>query len=687
MAQHDFKKTAAGSIIVPNSGYSAFYFDLADGYPKYKDDAGAVHPFPGSLVWHGAYNGGHAYVPNDIVLYNDSSYINIVGCTGVLPTNPANWDIVALTGTDGISFIWRGAYAGGTPYVPNDVVSYNNSTYINILGCTGVLPTNPVNWSLMALAGAGDVVGPTGAVSNHVALFDGATGKLIKDSGKSITESFNVMDYGAIGNGIADDTTAIQDTINAAAAAFGGEVYFPVGHYKITSTLTVSSSGIKLQGEAGGHWMNVAGIDYTTQKGSWIHWMAAGAGSTMLQIEPVAGASALSLKDIHILDLCFDGRNPTAIPNPGGTFRTQALIGISMKSVSGFHISCVYIQDCSTVAFDLGVIAGVLGEAKCCRNGNISRLCINQQDELAAAGICVRMDGSGTTNTNMNTFTNCQLFYKNGNAIQLKCCQYNQFLGVICERYSGAGVGVVFEGSNTALNLCASSNQFFGGSAGAGGCIARGTLTYTYPSFDNAWWGYVVGGSIGLGESVPVIEVGAYFQYTITGAYPGGTTGNQTWNSKRPAICIFQGSGGVTSGVGETLLHKATIPGSAVMAGDAFRIKMHGISSSTGTLIFRIRIGVLGTIGDTQSWISVTSAAQVANSRAGIDCTVYMTAVGAGGSARAEGDAICSALILPTVVAAQANTAINTTSIWYIDVTCTCSVGTYTCLMCVIEAL
>ena len=60
---------------------------------------------------------------------------------------------------------WLGAYSAGTAYVVNDVVSYNNSSYICILNSTGNLPTNATYWSLMALAGAGDVVGPASSTA------------------------------------------------------------------------------------------------------------------------------------------------------------------------------------------------------------------------------------------------------------------------------------------------------------------------------------------------------------------------------------------------------------------------------------------------------------------------------------------------------------------------------------------
>ena len=64
---------------------------------------------------------------------------------------------------------------------------------------------------------------------------------------------FNVRNYGAIGDGVALDTSAIQSAINAASAAGGGQVYLPPGTYKTISlylddnvTLNITN-GAKIQ--------------------------------------------------------------------------------------------------------------------------------------------------------------------------------------------------------------------------------------------------------------------------------------------------------------------------------------------------------------------------------------------------------------------------------------------------------
>jgi len=53
----------------------------------------------------------------------------------------------------------------------------------------------------------------------------------------TIDEVYNVKYYGAVGNGITDDTTSIQTAINSLHALGGGVLFFPCGSYKVTSTL------------------------------------------------------------------------------------------------------------------------------------------------------------------------------------------------------------------------------------------------------------------------------------------------------------------------------------------------------------------------------------------------------------------------------------------------------------------
>lgn len=55
---------------------------------------------------------------------------------------------------------------------------------------------------------------------------------------------YNVKAYGAVGDGVANDTAAIQAALDACKAAGGGKVFVPTGTYKITATLTWDISAI-----------------------------------------------------------------------------------------------------------------------------------------------------------------------------------------------------------------------------------------------------------------------------------------------------------------------------------------------------------------------------------------------------------------------------------------------------------
>jgi hypothetical protein len=111
--------------------------------------------------------------------------------------------------------------------------------------------------------GTGDVVGPAGAMANEVALFDGATGKLIKGGGLLGSAAFlpnyafplrdhvpiNVKDWGATGDGTTDDHAAIAVAI--ALMTNNSALYFPPGKYRTTASWTLSSlSNIKIFGDA-----------------------------------------------------------------------------------------------------------------------------------------------------------------------------------------------------------------------------------------------------------------------------------------------------------------------------------------------------------------------------------------------------------------------------------------------------
>ena len=88
-----------------------------------------------------------------------------------------------------------------------------------------------------------DLLAPSG--SNSVGYLPAGTGAVASTVQTKLRESVSVKDFGAVGNGSTDDTAAIQ----AAITANGGKViFFPVGTYKITSTILISAASTRLVG-------------------------------------------------------------------------------------------------------------------------------------------------------------------------------------------------------------------------------------------------------------------------------------------------------------------------------------------------------------------------------------------------------------------------------------------------------
>lgn len=66
--------------------------------------------------------------------------------------------------------------------------------------------------------------------------------------GASARLEYNVVDYGAAGDGVTNDGTAIGSAVAAAKAAGGGVVFFPQGTYLVSAAIVVDGANITLQG-------------------------------------------------------------------------------------------------------------------------------------------------------------------------------------------------------------------------------------------------------------------------------------------------------------------------------------------------------------------------------------------------------------------------------------------------------
>jgi len=112
----------------------------------------------------------------------------------------------------------------------------------------------------------------------------------------------NAKDYGAIGNGVADDTVAIQAALNSGR----GEVYLPYGTYKTTTTLTVPT-GVWFHGAGRASVLAGSAVsgailklydNYGVGGASVEHIAISGTATTALEVNKMTG---VSVRDVQLL--------------------------------------------------------------------------------------------------------------------------------------------------------------------------------------------------------------------------------------------------------------------------------------------------------------------------------------------------------------------------------------------------
>src|SRR5210317_663475 len=105
-----------------------------------------------------------------------------------------------------IKFKWKGTYAGGTAYVVDDVVEYNGSSYICILASTGNLPTDITYFEQMSSAGTngtdGTDLGTTLTTQGDIVYRDasglarlgaGTSGQVLQTNGTGANPSWGTV--------------------------------------------------------------------------------------------------------------------------------------------------------------------------------------------------------------------------------------------------------------------------------------------------------------------------------------------------------------------------------------------------------------------------------------------------------------------------------------------------------------
>ena len=263
----------------------------------------------------------------------------------------------------------------------------------------------------------------------------------------------NVKDFGAVGDGVADDTAAIQAAINFCASRNGGYVNIPSGTYKVTNTIEITSSNIKIEGNGGDGLHDGGSGAFPATK---IVYAGSTSAASLFYIYTPIGASNAKRYGSGIRNVFIDCND-----NIAGAIHIQSANGGNFENITIGNPTFVGVLISNWNAGDIAEAA----DSQLNIFTNVSVRCIDILSrpnvngfilEGGPAGPGPLPTGSGA-NTSFNSFQYCQVQCRDGSAFLFIDADNNNFNQ--CRAFVvGTGKGLDIRGAD--------SNYFYGFSCG-----------------------------------------------------------------------------------------------------------------------------------------------------------------------------------------------------------------------------
>ena len=290
-----------------------------------------------------------------------------------------------------------------TPIVASWLNDVNTATY------TG-LPNEITNRTNADTTIINNLAASTGSsLVGQIASGTGATARTVQSKLRDVV---SVKDFGDVGDGSTDDTTAIQ---NAIAAANGNTVYFPDGTYMVSKLGT---------------------------QGTWIEGQSR--ANTIIKCNTNAGVAT------YFVDQALNRDGTTPNTSGGGGFRNITVDGNSKSNINGIRtygggviVEDVIIQNCVD-----GLTMG-LPIWSAARNVYVTNV----------TGRGFRTYASASSNGTSTTFENCWANTCGSYGFHIEQLYYSSFINCVSQNCTNYGWYV--EGNTNGLTSCYSL-QFIG---------------------------------------------------------------------------------------------------------------------------------------------------------------------------------------------------------------------------------
>jgi len=281
------------------------------------------------------------------------------------------------------------------------------------------------------------------------------TGAINRPFNEKLNEIVSVKDFGAIGDGVTDDTVACQNTINYVCSSGGGIVFFPAGTYLLNGQVNTNSGADTT--------LNGLLIPYTNPNGETGRILIRGAGQSTILKAGSNNMYVIRLSDSHcgVEHLTIDGNSKTSVYGiglvPENVATNTAIVFQTFNNFFDLYLSGLT----EGIIFRCGVPVG--GADSGCWYNNFTDIAIY----YCTRGLWFAGASGHSAGNNRNNFNNVRIGQNTNTGIQIDEGGTNMFFGVHME---GVTVGTSPNTNPTGIKIASAGlsgadnngNKFFG---------------------------------------------------------------------------------------------------------------------------------------------------------------------------------------------------------------------------------